>query len=93
MKPITSLVESLPVMVSQLIDSSSASWKEDLVREVFIPIDVDAILGIPLCTRRIEDFWAWVKDKRGIYLVRSCYRMLMHTKRTRENYLNNHQGG
>jgi hypothetical protein len=33
-----------------LIDATSTSWNEDLIREFFIPLDADAILSIPLCT-------------------------------------------
>ena len=58
MRPITSLVEDKPTLVSELIDRSSASWREEKVREVFIPLDAESILGIPLCTRRVADFWA-----------------------------------
>lgn len=40
----------------------SASWHEDLVRDVFLPINSGAILKIPLSTRNIDDFWAWNED-------------------------------
>lgn len=94
MKPITSLVNPpLPrVLVSQLMEPATAQWNENLVRTVFVPIDAEAILGIPLCTRRVADFWAWGKDPRGIFSVKSCYKMIVHTKRTRENWLYEHQG-
>lgn len=56
MHPITSRVVNPPQFVSQLIDAMSATWKHDLVKEVFVPFDADAILKIPLCTRQLDDF-------------------------------------
>lgn len=58
-RPITSLVPQPPIEVSELIDHTSSSWNVNLVRSVFIPTDAAAILQIPLCTRQMEDFWAW----------------------------------
>lgn len=67
--PITSLVADPPVYVSDPIEQTSSSWKEDMIRTVFIPIDVEAILRIPLCTRRVDDFWACSKETRGNFSV------------------------
>lgn len=92
MKPITSLVALPPVLVSELISPATASWNQELVNSVFIPIDAEAILSIPLCTSAVDDFWAWGKDPKGVFSVRSCYKMIIHTKRTRENWLENDQG-
>lgn len=85
MRPLTSMVAESPVLVSALVDASSSSWREDVVKTVFIPIDAEEILKIPLCTRRIDDFCAWSKDSRGVFLVRSAYRMILHTKLSRES--------
>ncbi|KAE8786793.1 ras-related protein RABF1 [Hordeum vulgare] len=52
-------------MVSDLLLSASASWNVDLVRSIFLPIDAEAILKIPVCTSNVEDFWAWAPDKKG----------------------------
>lgn len=64
MRPIVSLVNDKPHLVSELIDSSSAIWREDKVRTVFLPVDANIILRIPLCTRHVQDFWAWGEDKQ-----------------------------
>jgi hypothetical protein len=37
--------------------------------------------------RRLEDFWAWHFEKSGIFSVRSAYRLLVSTKRVREDWL------
>lgn len=45
------------------------------------------ILQIPLSWRRLEDSWAWHHEKNGLLLVRLAYRMLVHTKQSREDRL------
>ena len=66
-RPIRAMVDNPPQTVSELIDASSASWKEELVRQVFTPLDAESVLKIPLCTRQVEEFWAWAGDPRGIF--------------------------
>lgn len=87
MRPITSLIPNPPQYVSDLIESSSASWREDLVRSVFLPVDAEKILKIPVSTKRVADFWAWGEDSRGLFSVSSVYRMLVRIKINRENCL------
>ena len=55
-RPLTSLVLNPPRRVSDLIDATSASWREELVRTTFMAFDAEAILKIPLCSRHIDDF-------------------------------------
>ena len=94
MKPIAAIKNDPPPpqMVSELIDEISASWKEELIRSYFLPMDADIILSIPLCTRRQSDFWAWNFDRKGIFSVRSAYRMIINTKMNRENYFDGNPG-
>jgi hypothetical protein len=65
---------------------------EGVVREVFLPVEADITLGIPLCTRRQSDFWAWNFERKGLFSVRSAYRMVISTKISRENYLEGNAG-
>lgn len=65
LRPIASVVQQPPQSVSELINNTLAAWREDLVQEVFLPIDADTILKIPLCTRNIADLWAWNDDPKG----------------------------
>ena len=81
-----------PQMVSELIDHTTASWDVQKLHVVFCPSDVEAILNIPLCTRRQGDFWAWHHEKRGIFSVRSAYRMLAINKERATAYLENIAG-
>ena len=66
-RPIRAMVDNPPQTVSELIAASSASWKEVLVHQVFTPLDAESVLKIPLCTRQVEEFWAWAGDPRGIF--------------------------
>jgi hypothetical protein len=71
---------------------TQATWREELICEFFLPMDAAAILSIPVCTRRQNDFWAWHYDHSGVFTVKSAYRMLMVTKMHRENYLEGNPG-
>lgn len=80
-------MQNLPRLVSELIDNTTATWREDRVREVFTPIDAEAILKIPLCTRNVGDFWASNGDCKGHFSVRSSYNLIIKLKMGRESWL------
>jgi hypothetical protein len=92
LKPIVSLKSDPPQFVSELIDETSATWKEDVIREFFLPMDATTILSIPLCTSRQSDFRACHYDLRGIFSVKSAYRMIVNTRVQRENYFEGNAG-
>ena len=71
------------MLVSDLIDNTSVTWKREVLDQTFLVTDTGAILSIPLCTRWMDDFWAWNFEKKGISTVRSTYRMLVDTKMQR----------
>ena len=73
--------------MSELIEAATTSWKEDLARTMFTPIDAEVILKIPLCTRRLAEFCAWSEEPRGNFSVSSTYRMLLRTKLNWEGWL------
>lgn len=78
--------------VLDLINGTNASWREELVRNSFLPIDATTILGLPVCTRNISDFWSWAHETNGCFLVFSAYRMLVSTKISREVWLEGNSG-
>jgi hypothetical protein len=86
-RPICSLVQNPPQLVADLIDTTAAAWREDMVMSIFIRFDAEEILKIPVCLRRINDFWAWHENPRGLFTVASAYIMLVRTKSSRENYI------
>lgn len=67
-----------------------ATWRE--ARLVFIPFDAKSILQIPLCTRKVDDFWAWNADTRGLFSVRSTYNMIVNLNLSREGWLEEREG-
>lgn len=64
MRPITSLSQNSPQLVSELILHNIGDWNRGMVRNIFIPFDDEAILSISICTRQVDDFWAWSHDQR-----------------------------
>jgi hypothetical protein len=65
LRPIACLVREPPSQVSDFIENSSATWNEGKLQQCFRPMDVEAILRIPLSHRRCDDFWARHYEKRG----------------------------
>jgi hypothetical protein len=61
--------------VSELINPSTRTWDEGMVRSCCPPSDADAILAIKLPQRQCDDFVAWFPEKNGIFSVRSAYRL------------------
>jgi hypothetical protein len=59
--------------VSELIDVETGRWDEELIRELFWPVDAQRILNIPLARGMMDDFISWHLTKQGIFSVRSCY--------------------
>jgi hypothetical protein len=60
--------------VNKLIDLVTNKWKEDLVERVFTSEDAKIITQIPI-QEHIQDFMAWHYDKRGIFSIKSAYRV------------------
>lgn len=53
MRPYGCRVPNPPVMVTELIDHTIATWNRARVEEVFLSIDARVIMGIPRCTRSL----------------------------------------
>lgn len=82
-----------PIIVSELIDSSSAVWRVDKLQQNFLPSDVMAIRNMPLCTIPMAGFWAWQFEKKGEFSVRSAYHMLVSIRNNREDLLGQRGSG
>jgi hypothetical protein len=59
--------------VDDLIDPVSGLWDEQLLSEIFNPLDVRRILQIPISQELGEDFVAWHKTRNFCFSVRSAY--------------------
>jgi hypothetical protein len=62
--------------ISELIDPMSGAWDEELVRQTFQSKDTLIILAIPVC-EDFEDYIGWYFDTRGIFSVKSAYKVQM----------------
>ncbi|KAH9726440.1 reverse transcriptase domain-containing protein [Citrus sinensis] len=62
--------------VDSLMVPNQRKWDYDVVKDIFNGRDRDLIFRIPLGSRRDHDTWFWLPDSKGLYTVRSYYRML-----------------
>ncbi|KAE8820840.1 hypothetical protein D1007_01153 [Hordeum vulgare] len=60
--------------VQELLDPYTGNWDIELVHDLFWAVDVSLILAIPVKTD-IEDDWAWSCDPKGIFSVKSAYKL------------------
>jgi hypothetical protein len=60
--------------VSDLIDPTTGSWDENLVRQTFHSDDVRTILAIPV-HEDLDDVICWHFDSKGIFSVKSAYKV------------------
>ena len=61
--------------VSTLINLKIASWKSDLIHEIFLPFDAEAILSIPLSLLLLTDKLIWAPTPTGQFSVSSAYKV------------------
>jgi hypothetical protein len=66
--------------VSDLIDPSTKTWKEELVREIFYPPDAETVLQLKIPSVDGEDILAWHPERSGLFTVRSAYRLALELK-------------
>jgi hypothetical protein len=50
-------------------------------------MNYEIIENIPLSTQRQIDFWAWHYDRKGVFIVRSAYKLLVQTRENRTAWL------
>jgi hypothetical protein len=82
-RPLSEPVDPQVQAVAELLTPSGA-WNEDLIKQVFIDVDVHAILRTPI--RGVgADTWAWEPERHGMYTVRSAYRRLFDEQHQRRS--------
>jgi hypothetical protein len=92
MRPIAAKTPNPPRRVSELIDHTSMQWKEDIIHHHFYGMDAQVIKNIPLSYNRQDDFWAWHYERSGLFSVKSAYRMLIHIRNQRQDWLDSRAG-
>jgi ribonuclease HI len=65
---------SILTKVAELINPVSGTWDHDLVKQTFNPEEANIILAIPIVDQ-VDDFLAWHRDNRGIFTVKSAYKL------------------
>jgi hypothetical protein len=74
-RPSTSRGDNQVEYVSELIDTSTNNWDVQRVRQTFCQRDAEGIFRIPIYSN-IDDHIAWHYDTRGIFSVKSAYKIL-----------------
>ncbi|KAL0295680.1 UNVERIFIED_CONTAM: hypothetical protein Sangu_3189800 [Sesamum angustifolium] len=75
-RPITPVATNDPnLLVSALINHELGTWKHDRLRDLFLPVDVEAILKIPLGRTSQPDFAVWHYSADGGFSIRSAYHL------------------
>ncbi|XP_061999150.1 uncharacterized protein LOC133716455 [Rosa rugosa] len=59
-------------------------WNEALIQQVCHVDDIPFVLSIPLSNRRVHDRWVWHFDSKGLFSVKSAYRLLMEEEIVQE---------
>jgi hypothetical protein len=77
-------------LVAELIDDNTGDWNKELIMQHFLPADVQTILSIPL-RENTDDFMAWHFDARGVFSVKSAYKVHVDMDR-RESVIQVGQG-
>ncbi|KAH9750457.1 reverse transcriptase domain-containing protein [Citrus sinensis] len=62
--------------VSSLMVPSTRTWDSDILNDIFNERDKNLIWQIPLSNRSNADSWYWMHEAKGVYTVRSSYKML-----------------
>ncbi|KAK4401746.1 hypothetical protein Sango_0915300 [Sesamum angolense] len=68
------------LLVSELVDDESGEWKVSRLREIFLPIDIETILSIPLGRTIQPDLIVWHYMKDGRFSIRSAYHLARSLK-------------
>ncbi|XP_065626375.1 uncharacterized protein LOC136066260 [Quercus suber] len=71
--------------VSELIHSVRKTWNVEVICQIFLPVDADTILGIPLSIRLPGDRIIWAETNNGCFTVRSAYWVAMKSHRNAQN--------
>jgi hypothetical protein len=64
----------ITVRGQELMDPATGMWDVELVRDNFCEQDAAIILSIPVF-EDIEDTWAWHFDEKGLFSVKSVYKI------------------
>jgi len=81
-KPVTPRRSCLLTRVSELIDPTTSEWDEKLICDIFWPEAAAEILRIPINVN-MEDWPAWHFDAKGVFSVKSAYKLAVEKRDAR----------
>lgn len=58
MRPVSTISDNPPAMVSDLISHATRTWDEDSLRDHLLPMDADMVRQIPISYKQQKDFYA-----------------------------------
>lgn len=64
------------VVVKDLMTEDGNAWDDEILRDLCIDRDINLIKQIHIPIRSREDAWFWLRDEKGEFTVKSCYRIL-----------------
>ena len=70
-------------MVADLIDSSTAKWKTEVIDSLFIAHETELIKSIPLSATLLVDKIVWAETTNGNFTVRSAYKLVVSLFKSR----------
>lgn len=77
--------------MSDLIDMELHWWRKELMMFLFHTEDTEAICRISLSRRDVPDKIMWLKNTKGLFLVKSAYGVAMQVRRG-EGWIENSSG-
>ena len=63
------------VTVAELINQHLHAWRSDFIMDMFEKEDAKAICRIQLSRRYVEDFLIWKHQRKGIFTIKSAYKV------------------
>jgi hypothetical protein len=84
-KPVCKKDGATASTVADLLNVDGILWNEEALHQNLLPFDAEAVRQIPL-GRVQQDFWAWSREKHGLYSVKSAYHLLAETELQSRSY-------
>ncbi|XP_010684219.1 putative ribonuclease H protein At1g65750 [Beta vulgaris subsp. vulgaris] len=72
---------------------SNGRWNLNMLQDLFLPWEVEAIMTIPIARNVGEDKWAWNWTNHGGFTVKSAYYQAMEAKKTQATSTSKSVGG
>lgn len=64
------------IKVRNLMNNEGTEWDLEVINDLFDAEDCARIQSIPLSRHVTHDSWYWLMEDKGVFTVKSCYRLL-----------------